>query len=306
MGLFSSVLTKILTKTAEAVFLTAGTVIGITAATAVRAVELMADEYRKYRGSTQPIDSKERNNRLTSEIRNINESISDLERKQQRDGFLKENDRHALYDLYEGRKKIRDLILQNRELVVAENIYSGKGSYGSINITSDNSHILQFHVGQTVFGKTCRQCSKPMILQFRRGQYSISMNDFFWSCIGWYENHSHNVTEPFRVTDMDLFTRIDRPEFEITAPVLGSIIQLPGPSNNVSKRLGEAKNTATDVYFCPTHQEGMILREKKNAEGLLDQYFFSCPRRECSQIVKIKSPAQLASALEAFYGRGIL
>jgi len=144
-----------------------------------------------------------------------------------------------------------------------------------------------------------------MLLQFRRGQYSIGMNDFFWSCVGWYEDHSHNVTESFKLADMDLFTRVDRPEFEVTASELGNIIQMPGPANSVSKRLSEAKNTATDVYFCSIHQEGMILREKKIPEGLLDQYFFSCPRYECQQLVKIKSPAQLASALEAFYGRGI-
>lgn len=306
MSLFTNVLTKILTKAAEAIFLTAGTVIGITAAVADRAIELMADEYRKYQGTSQAIASKERSKRLTLEIKEINEGILELEQKQQRDGFLKEDDRHALHNLNEGRDNIRKLILNDRELIVAENIYLGKGEYGSINITSTNSHILQFHVGQTVFGKKCHKCSKPMILQFRRGQYSIGMNDFFWSCVGWYEDHNHNVTESFKATDMDLFTRVDRPEFEVTAPVLGSLIQMPGPAKSVSKRLSEAKNTATDVYFCPIHQEGMILREKRIPEGLLDQYFFSCPRNECEQLVKIKSPAQLASALEAFYGRGIL
>jgi len=55
----------------------------------------------------------------------------------------------------------------------------------------------------------------------------------------------------------------------------------------------------------------MVLREKKDAHGLLDQFFFGCPRWSpkdggCSQIVKLKSPGQLASALEAYYGRGIM
>jgi hypothetical protein len=129
---------------------------------------------------------------------------------------------------------------------------------------------------------------------------------FFWSCSGWYEDHSHNVTAPFIHSDMDFFTRIDRPEFEISSVQLGNIVQLTGASTTISKKLHEAKNQSTDVYYCPIHNESMILREKKNAEGLLDQYFFCCPRIECQQLVKIKSPAQLASALEAFYGRGIL
>jgi len=76
--------------------------------------------------------------------------------------------------------------------------------------------------------------------------------------------------------------------------------------------LTRLKQEVTDVYLCPVHNEPMILREKKDADGLLDQYFFGCPRwspkhgQGCSQIVKLKSPAQLASALEAFYGRGII
>jgi hypothetical protein len=75
--------------------------------------------------------------------------------------------------------------------------------------------------------------------------------------------------------------------------------------------MNEVKQEKTDRYLCPVHNEPMVVREKRDAQGLLDQFFFGCPRwlpngKGCSQIVKLKSPGQLASALESFYGRGIL
>lgn len=117
--------------------------------------------------------------------------------------------------------------------------------------------------------------------------------------------------EPFRQADMQLFTRVDRPEFEVSTQQLNAILQLPAPKQNVIKRLSGAKQQETEVYLCPIHNEPMVLREKKDAHGLLDQFFFGCPRWSpkeggCSQIVKLKSPGQLASALEAYYGRGIM
>jgi hypothetical protein len=179
MGILTNILTKIITKTAEVVFLSAGTIIGITAAVAVRACEVMVDEYSKYRVSKSPIDTEKRGKFLSSEVKSLNDKITDIEKKQKRDGYLKDYERIELNDLYQNRNNIRDQILNNKELIVAGQIYDGVGVFDSININSNNSHVLQFHVGQTVFGKNCHLCSKPMILQFKRGQYSINMSDFF-------------------------------------------------------------------------------------------------------------------------------
>ena len=148
-----------------------------------------------------------------------------------------------------------------------------------------------------------------MTLQWKQGQHSINMSDFFWGCIGFYEGVKH--LEPFVQSDLDLFTKIDRPEFELESQQLGNILSHSGSQKNVVKRMNDIKQQKTDVYLCPVHNEPMVLREKKEARGLLDQYFFGCPRwrpqnKGCGQLVKLKSPAQLASALEAFYGRGIL
>jgi hypothetical protein len=59
------------------------------------------------------------------------------------------------------------------------------------------------------------------------------------------------------------------------------------------------------------HNEPLVLKEKKVSTGLLDNYFLSCPRwlpksLGCNYIVKLKSPAQLASVLEKQTGREIL
>lgn len=134
---------------------------------------------------------------------------------------------------------------------------------------------------------------------------------FFWSCIGYYDKSCSN-TENFTQADITLFTRIDREEFKITNQQLGNIMLLPGVADDIERRMSKIKNNTTNIYLCPIHSEPMVLREKRNnVQGLLDQYFLGCPRwkpeiKGCNQIVKIKSPAQLTSILEAFYGRGIL
>lgn len=308
MGLFSRALNLVGNLARNVAFIAAGALVDISHE-AVQTIEAIKTEYRKYRHQNKNINLTQDNKAITVEVKVVNDEAFELEEKKIKDGRLNEYEQYQLNELYERRNTLRDRIGENREVIIAEEITNDSREYGNVLIQDSNSHVLQFHVGQAVFGKKCL-CGKPMILQFARNQYSINMAGFFWSCIGYYDGTHKNI-EKFTQYDMNLFTRIDRPEFQISTQQLGNILSLPGSSENVEKRMGKIKNHPTDIYLCPIHNEPMVLKEKRGAQGLLDQYFLGCPRWKagnngCTQVVKIKSPAQLASILEAFYGRGIL
>jgi hypothetical protein len=308
MAFFDDVL-RFIGNVVDTVVYAAGTIVGIAAVKVVEFTEIARDKYHEYRARNKNVDLEKANTPFYQETHNLNDEIIELEAKQRRDRSLNQYDQQRLTSLYQKRELLKEHVRTNKELLIAERMDRGDGTYDSVLVQSFNSHIIQFHVGQTVFGKRCRQCGRPMTLQWKQGMQTVSMSDFFWGCIGFYEGLKHN--EPFVQADMNLFTRVDRPEFEVSSQQLGSMLLLPGPKENVNKRMKEIKQQQTDVYLCPVHNEQMIVREKKDAEGLLDQYFFGCPRWKpdgngCTQLVKLKSPAQLASALEAFYGRGVL
>jgi len=308
MGFLENVL-NLTGKALNLVMYAAGTITGIAAAGVVEFAQVAYEKYGEFRAKNRAVNLSSANRPIHKKTKVLNDEIIDLESKKFRDRSLDQYDDQKLRDLYSQRDKLKDEARNNNELLMVEKMQSGEGVYDSLHINNNNTHILQFHVGQTVFGKRCRQCGRPMALQWKQGMQSVNMSDFFWGCIGFYEGVKHN--EPFTHSDMDLFTRIDRPEFEVSSQTLGNIIHLPGPKSNITKRMSDIKQEQTDVYLCPVHNEPMVLREKKDAHGLLDQYFFGCSRwlpakGGCKQIVKLKSPAQLASALEAFYGRGLL
>lgn len=294
MGLFDEVL-NLIGKAVNVVMYAAGTVVGITLAGTVEFCQVAYEKYGEFRAKNRSVNLAIANKPVHLLTSNINDEITELERKKNRDRSLNQGDSQRLNSLYAQRDNLKDEVRKNSELFLIEKMQAGKGVYDSVHINNINTHILQFHVGQTVFGKRCRQCGRPMILQWKQGMQTVAMSEFFWGCIGFYEGVRHN--EPFMQSDMDLFTRIDRPEFEISSKELSNVIVMPGPKANITKRMNGIKQEQTDVYLCPVHNEPMVLREKKDANGLLDQYFFGCPRwlpaqGGCSQIVKLKSPAQ--------------
>ena len=308
MGFFDDVL-NVIGKAFNVVMYATGTITGIAAAGVVEFSQVAYEKYGEFRAKNRSVNLTLVNKPIHNATKDLNDQILELELKKRRDRNLNQHDNQLLTGLYSKRDNLKDEIKSNNELLMAEKMQSGQGTFDSIHINNVNSHILQFHVGQTVFGKRCRKCGRPMVLQWKQGMQTVSMSDFFWGCIGFYEGLRHH--EAFNQSDMDLFTRIDRPEFEMSSQALSNIISLPGPKSNITKRMSDLKREQTDVYLCPIHNEPMVLREKNDAQGLLDQYFFGCPRwlpnnQGCGQIVKLKSPAQLSSALEAFYGRGIL
>ena len=282
-----------------------GTIVGAVVTLAGVVVDAIQDELRRRRQGTQ---SKEK---LQSDIQNLNDEILEYERKRARDGWLNENNLYEYNNLLEKRNSIKEEYYDAQEVAVAKKVAQDSGSYDFVNVIENNSQIILFHAGQTSVGKICPHCGRQMKIQFRRGISNPSLPDFFWGCTGYYSYPTCKHTELFIPTDLNLFTKVDRPEFDITNEQLSNITLLPGSKNNIIKRMNGAKNQAIDNYICPVHGETLVVKEKHDADGLLDQYFLSCPRWQparqgCEYVEKIKSPAQLASVLESFYGRGIL
>lgn len=282
-----------------------GTLITTGVRVAAQVVDAVKREYEEVRKANSKLALEDRKKRAFGDINDVNSLILEIEQKRRRDTRLSENDEAELSRLKQQRERLRGQVQEASEKIIIKDIAEKSENYKSVVISDENTHILQFHVGQAVYGKTCSRCKKPMTLQWKLGIYSVSMNDFFWGCTGFFDETCRR-TEAFKEHDLSLFTNTMRNEFNCNTQELNSIIMLPNAAKSVERRMDQVKNVATDVYLCPVHHEPMIIREKKDAQGLLDQYFLSCPRQACSQLVKLKSAAQLASALEAFTGRGIL
>ena len=220
MGFLENVL-NLTGKALNLVMYAAGTITGIAAAGVVEFAQVAYEKYGEFRAKNRAVNLSSANRPIHKKTKVLNDEIIDLESKKFRDRSLDQYDDQKLRDLYSQRDKLKDEARNNNELLMVEKMQSGEGVYDSLHINNNNTHILQFHVGQTVFGKRCRQCGRPMALQWKQGMQSVNMSDFFWGCIGFYEGVKHN--EPFTHSDMDLFTRIDRPEFEVSSQTLGNI-----------------------------------------------------------------------------------
>ena len=287
-----------------------GTVVIGTAVAAYAAAGVIRSVLDDYQRSGRRTDAAGERARREREIRDVNSLIVELEEKRGRDGRLNEYDAHELDGLYRGRDERASLLVEANGLVIADRMSAGTGTYDNLHVTDVNTHILQFHAGQAVFGKSCSRCGMPMVLQWQQRLESVRMSDFFWGCAGFYAGTCRNV-EPFRQSDMDLFTRTDREEFTIGTAQLSLIARQPESVRTVRRRMNEIVNEPNSTYYCPIHHEPMVLRRKKGAETLRDLYFYRCPRWRptgvsCGQIVKLKSAAQLSAALETSTGRGVL
>ncbi len=305
MGFFSNLL-----KTAgvfvEAAVYAAGTVAAYVGAKVAKFVAVARDAYNDYK--IKNLDSAKRD--INSTLENINGMIIDLESKLKYNGKLSPYENHQLDELYEKRRQMIDEKSSINEIGTAKEIAENSSDFDDVVIDDSKVHILQFHVGQTVSNKLCPQCKRPMQVQWRIGKSHAGLGDLFWGCTGFYENTCHR-TLPFTSADFNLFTKVNREEFQMTADDFNSVVMVPSSQKSISKRVSELKNEPVDIYSCPIHGSELVLREKRGAIGLLDQYFLGCPlwndqKTGCNYVMKLKSGAQLASLLESKTGRGIL
>lgn len=238
----------------------------------------------------------------------LNQEIFQYEDKRARDGRLNMYDAETYQRLLGQRNVLAQETGTQRELRMAEELQANTSAFDTLHVTDQNIQVLLFHVGQSVSGKTCATCGLPMRLEWRRTVAVPAFKDFFWGCASFYLNGQGHI-EAFQASHMDLFTRTDREEFSVSASQLNSLALHPRTQTSIERRVREHKNESVETYTCPVHHVPMILREKRDAAGLLDQFFLSCPywgAKKCNHVMKVKNAAQLASLLESTTGRGIL
>ena len=255
-----------------------------------------------------PQSSRKKDEEAFYQIKKRNAEIIDLKKKSQRDGTLNEYEKDKIITLEQDREQIfKDYQIQKQSDVIAR-AENESEKFKSFDISQDKIHLIQYHVGETVLGKTCFKCGKPMILQFPREKEICNHNDFFWACTGWYYQQC-SITQPFTIADLSLFTENNKNEFHIKNNELSLIFHEQSIQQHTLKRVDTNRNQSVDKYVCPFHKEPLVLRKKNEAGGALDTFFLACPQwasANCTYVLKLKSPAQLASFLQKTENCGIL
>lgn len=260
-----------------------------------------------------PVTERER---LERELEEVNERIMRLRKSYYARG-LSESEKRENEHLRGQRTELGRELDALDQVQTAEHIVAEEDKYESVHIDGNLTHILQFHLGQFTFNKTCPHCHRPMILQCKRDMAIAATRDFFWGCIGYYDSgRSCAHSQPLGTGDLDLFVNTKYPEFELGATDLADIVLKQHPDRVRTATRDVIANSrgmkrGVDGYRCPIHKELLILREKKSPEGLLDQFFLGCPRfdadqRGCNYKVKIKSPAQFSAIFGATGEGGLI
>ena len=306
MGFFSDLI--------DCVVSVATTVINVAVRAADEIFEAAAKAVDHFFGADDVsiIEAKNVQARAKDELREINNELLYLNSK----NYPSQDDRRRMDYLSQRRDKLKTEIYGVDEIVVADEINKESDAFAQFVVDDDRAHIYQGMVGPSSFGKKCPTCGREMQLQWARNVVTASVDDFFWGCTGWYYS-ACNATVRVVPEEMNIFARIDAPEYEISNQEFTSMIMLPRPSRIVNERMSEiivdqrAHKIGSEGYRCPVHGEDLVLREKKANGGLLDQYFLGCPRWQpgsqgCNHIVKLKSAAQLSTYLHKQTGSGIL
>ncbi|MEQ9548545.1 MAG: hypothetical protein RIM23_02835 [Coleofasciculus sp. G3-WIS-01] len=259
----------------------------------------------------------ERTNKTPKDIINdieiIDTEIVDLERKKQRDIYVPISDNeHLEYLEFLRNEKFNDY-QKAKKKEIAEEQYKNPDNYETSVLKNDSIHVLQYHMGQVVLEKKCAEpgCGKPMILQSRKRLDGslYCLDDFFWSCTGYYSNlpFKCNATQKFQAKDTALLHKSDIFEFQLSQSDLSRIFNEKSVQKSTINRVKYHLRDKDNEVLCPIHYVPMILREKREHKGVaLDMFFLACPHPKCPQLFKLKSPAQLAAYLSRKEGRGIL
>jgi hypothetical protein len=198
---------------------------------------------------------------VQNEIKNIDLEQTEIEKKQARDGSLNLSDIEKLEELQKQREdKFEQWQKAKTQEVITEQA-KNPDSYETSFLNNDNVHILQFQMGQVVLEKRC-VCGRPMMLQHRdRKDGSIFLlNDFFWSCVGYYSNQCRG-TQRFQTQDIGLLHKANILELQLSNTELGQSFTRPLIQKTVV-RLRQHLGAEDRDVLCPIHHVPMILKEK--------------------------------------------
>lgn len=260
-----------------------------------------------YGANAEPSNTKENLDKL--EV--LDAEFIELERKRWRDGGLAQRDKDRLYELNTLKKQEFDKYQQSQTIESALEQASNPDNYESTLLDNDKAHILQYQMGQIVLEKKCLNCGRPMFLQHQKRPDGspLILSNFFWSCTGFYENNPAIVcrtTTNFNTKDIGLLHKADIPELNVTNSDLSIIYSQKSVQQAITNRVKQHIREKDGDILCQVHYVPMILREKREHNGLvLDMFHLGCPHPGCKQVVKLKSPAQLAAFLRRKEGKGL-
>lgn len=304
MGWFSSLVGGVISA--------ATTIIDVASKTVKDILNAAHTAYQNYFGDNdqaQKESSERTKEKAKDELKEVNNELIHLRRKRN----LTPDDRRRMDDLVNRRDELTATISGADEISVASEINETPNAFDKFEVDNDRAHIFQGMVGPSSFGKKCPTCGREMQLQWARNITTVSTHDFFWGCTGWYEQ-ACRFSLPVTRDEMNIFTRVDAPEYDLTNREFTDLILMPRASDLITERMNDSisdqrrRRSGAENYRCPVHGEDLVLREKRQATGLLDQYFLGCPRWQdgCSHMIKLKSAAQLSTYLLKETGRGIL
>jgi len=266
----------------------------------------------------EPATQRERNER---ELQQVNEEVMGLRKRHQQNDGLTQQEKRRWDELKHRRDELNAAIASIDQEATAQDIVTEEKHYKAVAITNDTAHILQYHVGQSAYNKTCT-CGRVMVLQWNRQTATAGLRDFFWGCSGWYEQTNGRPAcrgrSPLTHDDLNLFANLNRPEFEIDSATLTREVVNPTKARRIRQALDsvrgsqQSKRMGIATYRCPIHGESLRLRRKnQSSDQILDEYFLGCPRwlpdnQGCNFLVKLKSAAQISSVLNTEQRVGVL
>ena len=260
--------------------------------------------------------------KVERELHEVNDELMRLQLTSRSNGYMTVQQGRRLSELRERRDFLNDEISDIDQLLSAKEMVEDEPAYKPVTITDATAHILQYHVGQSTHNKQCRRCGCVMLLQWNRDTATAGVNDFFWGCSDFYNQTGGreycDYTERLTPNDLNLFAKLDRPEFKVDSATLTRASVNPTKAQRIRQAMDSIKdsqqknNLGLLTYRCPSHGESLRLRRKNQpANNLFDEYFLSCPMwlpngNGCNFIVKLKSAAQLSSVLNSEYDSGVM
>ncbi len=177
--------------------------------------------------------------------------------------------------------------------------------YEVVKIDPTKMHILEWHIGQST-NKICPKCMMPMILRTKTDTRCDSFPVFFWGCTGFFLPTQCKYTLPVTNSDMGAFIRRDNEAFAMSREEITCFAFDKQHERVIGQDLNDLESKPFDAYRCPIHGKAMVLKRKKQPQGRLDVWYLKCPSliipnngwRECSQMIKIKSVAQVLAVRE--------
>lgn len=306
----------------KAVFTAASLVVNVAVEATKAIIDTATTIWNESGSQSDMKEAKTKEERADGELTEINDELQLLLMRLKEKGSLSESQKRRAEYLRDRRNELKQDITEVGELRTTQDIAENSNEFEHLSIDDEHAHIIQGNVGVSTYGKTCPNCQRDMVIQWRRDVTTASVNDFFWGCSGWYVkmfngSQACRTTTPLSKSDLDIFAKTDSLESKINNKELSELILLPEPQKIIVERIEDLrsdknnKSEGAELYRCPTHGEKLILRKKKQATGLLDQYFLGCPKWKpnnlgCGYIVKLKSPMQLTTLLKQETGSGIL